>query len=114
MVIMLCQGDATRSSSRDVLAGEARNGRMTLVLGILICVVGLVLLRIVVMRLLVKFRRDLAALNAGDHQSLLSEYAKDTVLVCRTRWGKIIHQENFYVDTVRMLAFDRKLTELGM
>lgn len=160
---------------------------MTLILGILIGLVLLILARIALVRaLLGKLRRDVAALNAGDHRPLLSGYAKDavlvftegdhrwsgtyvgraaigeflegfmrvgikgeiteiwiggwpwsltilvgfddhaeapggeriyenhTVLLCRTRWGKIVRQEDFYVDTVRMLAFDRKLTELGM
>lgn len=41
-------------------------------------------------------------------------YENRTVLVVRTRWGKIVHQEDFYVDTVRMEAFDRRLTELGV
>ena len=41
-------------------------------------------------------------------------YENHTVLMCRTRMGKIVHQEDFYVDTVRMLAFDRKLTELDI
>ena len=41
-------------------------------------------------------------------------YENHTVLLCRTRWGKIVRQEDFYVDTVRMVGFDRKLTELGM
>lgn len=162
-------------------------GNMTLVLGILIGIVGFVLGRIIVMRLLlIKLRRDVAALNAGNHRPLLSGYAKDAVLVftegdhrwsgtyvgrdaigeflegfmrygikgeitdmwsggwpwsmtilvifddhadgpdgrrlyenhtvlkCRTRWGKIVHQEDFYFDTVRMVTFDKKLTELGM
>lgn len=160
---------------------------MALVLGILIGLILFVLLRIALHRLLlVKLRRDVATLNAGNHEPLLSGYAKDavlvftegdhrwsgtyvgrdaigeflerfmqygikgeitemwtggwpwsmtiivgfddhadgpdaerlyenhTVLVCRTRWGKIVRQEDFYFDTVRMVAFDRKLTELGM
>jgi ketosteroid isomerase-like protein len=45
-------------------------------------------------------------------------YENHTVLLCRTKWGKIVRQEDFYVDfyvdTVRMLAFDRKLTDLGL
>lgn len=41
-------------------------------------------------------------------------YENRTVLVINTRWGKIVHQEDFYVDTVRMLAFDKRLTELGI
>ncbi len=160
---------------------------MILLLGILIGFVLLVAFRVAVIRLLlVKLRRDVSALNAGDHLPLLSGYAKDaviefndgdhrwsgnhvgraaiesflanfvhygikgeitdiwiggwpwkltilvtfddhadapggsriyenrTVLLCRTRWGKIVHQQDFYGDTVRMLAFDKKLTELGI
>ncbi len=41
-------------------------------------------------------------------------YENRTVLVLRTRWGKIVEQEDFYVDTDRILAFDRKLAELGV
>lgn len=167
--------------------GPGETGQMTLLVGILIGIVLVVVLRIALMRLmLVKLRRDVAALNAGDHKPLLSGYAKDavlvftegdhrwsgtydgrdaigkfladfvhygikgeitemwiggwpwnmtilvgfddhadgpdgtriyenhTVLMCRTRLGKIVRQEDFYFDTVRMLAFDKKLTELGI
>lgn len=41
-------------------------------------------------------------------------YANRTVLVLRTKWGKVVEQEDFYVDTVNLVAFDRKLTELGV
>lgn len=41
-------------------------------------------------------------------------YENRTVLVLRTKWGKIVEQEDFYVDTAGILAFDRKLTELGV
>jgi len=41
-------------------------------------------------------------------------YENRTVLVLRTRWGKIVEQEDFYIDTGRFLAFDRKLAELGV
>jgi hypothetical protein len=27
-------------------------------------------------------------------------YANRTVLMCRTRWGKVVRQEDFYEDTV--------------
>ncbi len=136
--------------------------------------------------LLVKFARDVAKLNAGDHRSLLNAYADDfvlhfhegdhrwsgdwigksgmdrflqnftaakiqgeirqiavsgppwaltlwarfddhadapdgtriyenrTALVLRTRWGKIVEQDDFYADTDRIAALDRKLTELGI
>jgi ketosteroid isomerase-like protein len=136
--------------------------------------------------LLLKFARDVAKLNAGDHASLLAAYADDfvlhfnegdhrwsgdwvgksgmerflenftaanlqgeirqiaisgppwaltlwarfddhadapdgtriyqnrTALVLRTRWGKIVEQEDFYADTERIAVFDRQLTELGI
>lgn len=41
-------------------------------------------------------------------------YENRTVLVLRTKWGKVVDQEDFYVDTHSILAFDRKLTELGV
>ena len=41
-------------------------------------------------------------------------YENRTVLVLRTRWGKVVEQEDFYVDTARMETFDRALTERGV
>lgn len=41
-------------------------------------------------------------------------YENRTVLVLRTRWGKVVDHEDFYFDTGRIVAFDRKLTELGL
>ena len=41
-------------------------------------------------------------------------YENRTVLVLRTRWGKIVEQDDFYADTGRILALERKLTELGI
>lgn len=41
-------------------------------------------------------------------------YENRTVLVLRTRWGKIIEQDDFYTDTTRIIDFDKKLTELGI
>ena len=136
--------------------------------------------------LLIKFGRDVAKLNAGDHSTLLGAYADDallrfndgdhrwagdwagkanidrflqnftaakiqgqikqiavsgppwaltmwvrfddyadgpdgtriyenrTVLVLRTKRGKVVEQEDFYVDTAGILAFDHKLAELGV
>jgi ketosteroid isomerase-like protein len=49
--------------------------------------------------------------SVGDNGEAL--YANRTVLVVTTRWGKIVRQEDFYEDTGRILAFDRRLTELG-
>ncbi len=41
-------------------------------------------------------------------------YENTTVLVLRTRWGKIVEQHDFFVDTARLVEFDRKLAELGV
>ena len=41
-------------------------------------------------------------------------YENSTVLVLRTRWGKVVEQHDFYADTERIAEFDRKLTELGV
>ena len=41
-------------------------------------------------------------------------YENRTVLVLRTKWGKIVDHEDFYMDTGRIEEFDRKLTELGV
>lgn len=39
-------------------------------------------------------------------------YENRTVLELRTRWGKIVEQYDYYVDTARMVPFDRALTAL--
>ena len=41
-------------------------------------------------------------------------YANRVVILARTRWGKIVEQEDFYLDTARILAFEEKLRELGV
>jgi len=41
-------------------------------------------------------------------------YQNRTTLVLRTRWGKIVEQDDFYADTAPFGAFERKLTELGI
>ena len=41
-------------------------------------------------------------------------YANRVVIVARTRWGKIVEQDDFYMDTARILAFEEKLQSLGM
>jgi ketosteroid isomerase-like protein len=136
--------------------------------------------------LLIKFRRDVAALNAGDHQPILSAYAEDavirfndgdhrfagehrgraqierffrnfvaagitgeirelyaagppwrlallvrfddralapggdeiyrnrTVLLVRTRWGRVVWQEDFYEDTGRINELEDRLRDLGV
>ena len=38
-------------------------------------------------------------------------YENRTVLVLRTRWGKIVEQEDFYIDPDRFLPVDRTLAE---
>lgn len=41
-------------------------------------------------------------------------YRNRTLLLARTRWGKIVEQEDFYEDTERIAALDARLTELGV
>jgi ketosteroid isomerase-like protein len=41
-------------------------------------------------------------------------YQNRTVLVLRTRWGKIVEQDDFYADTGAIVSLDRKLAELGV
>jgi ketosteroid isomerase-like protein len=41
-------------------------------------------------------------------------YANRVVIVARTRWGRIVEHEDFYLDTARIVAFDEKLRELGV
>ena len=41
-------------------------------------------------------------------------YANRVVIVARTRWGKIVEHDDFYVDTARIVAFEEKLAELGV
>jgi hypothetical protein len=41
-------------------------------------------------------------------------YENRTVLVLRTSWGKNVEQSDFFVDTARLIDFDRKLAELGV
>lgn len=50
----------------------------------------------------------------ADDESGNRVYDNHTVLLCRTRWGKIVRQEDYYFDTVRMGAFDESLTSRGM
>lgn len=142
--------------------------------------------RLLVRCLLFKFRRNIAALNAGDYQPVLSSYAEDavlhfnegphrwagehrgklaiasflqsfvdaeiqgeitelfisgppwrmtllvrfddqasastgeeiyrnrTVLLARTRWGRIVRQEDFYEDTQSINTLETRLSELGV
>jgi ketosteroid isomerase-like protein len=41
-------------------------------------------------------------------------YANRVVILARTRWGKIVEHEDFYLDTARIAAFEAKLRELGV
>ncbi len=41
-------------------------------------------------------------------------YANHVVIVARTRWGKIVEHEDFYLDTARIVAFEEKLRGLGV
>ncbi len=41
-------------------------------------------------------------------------YENETVLVLRTRWGKIVEQTDYYIDTAPILELDRHLTERGV
>lgn len=41
-------------------------------------------------------------------------YANRTCLIIRTRWGRIVDHEDFYVDTGRILTFEERLQELGV
>lgn len=158
---------------------------MTFTLGLLVGMALVLIARVLFVRvLLLKLRRDVAALAAGDHRPLLSGYARDavlefhegdhrwsaryegrdrieaflltfvaaglrgeirslhvsgwpwrmavlarfddaadvdgerlydnqTVLECHLRWGRIVHQTDYYVDTARIERFDRALTARG-
>ena len=54
-------------------------------------------------------RFDDASDVGGEHL-----YDNQTVLLCRTRWGKIVHQTDYYVDTQKIVDFDRRLTAKGL
>jgi ketosteroid isomerase-like protein len=41
-------------------------------------------------------------------------YSNRTFLLARTRWGKIVSQQDFYEDTERIGVLDERLTELGL
>lgn len=41
-------------------------------------------------------------------------YKNRAVLVVKTRWGRVVYQEDFYEDTGRILAFESRLRELGV
>lgn len=41
-------------------------------------------------------------------------YANRTAIVVRTRWGRIVEQEDFYEDTGRIVDFEQRLQRLGV
>lgn len=41
-------------------------------------------------------------------------YENRTCLVLRTRWGKVVDHEDFYLDSARIPAFEERLQELGI
>lgn len=41
-------------------------------------------------------------------------YANRTVILARTRWGKIVEQEDFYEDTGRIVELEHRLRALGV
>lgn len=41
-------------------------------------------------------------------------YANRTVLVLRTRWGRVVRQDDYWVDTGRIEALEDRLRELGI
>ena len=60
------------------------------------------------LRLVARFD-DRAAGPAGEEL-----YANRVVIVARTRWGKIVEQDDFYFDTGRIVAFEEKLRAIGV
>jgi ketosteroid isomerase-like protein len=41
-------------------------------------------------------------------------YANRAVIVARTRWGKIVEHDDFYIDTARIAEFEERLRALGV
>ena len=41
-------------------------------------------------------------------------YSNQVMFRLRTRWGRVVEQQDFYLDTVRMNELERSLTELGV
>jgi ketosteroid isomerase-like protein len=60
------------------------------------------------MTLMVRFD-DHVTTTAGEEL-----YRNRTFLLVRTRWGRIVLQEDFYEDTERIVALDARLSELGV
>jgi ketosteroid isomerase-like protein len=174
-----------RSTSRATTTREHSRLRLLLTAGT--SAGGVLAIRVLLSRvLLLKLRRDVRALNAGDHRRVLSNYAQDavlrfnegehrwagehrgkaaialflrnfvgaglqgdirelivagapwrltiiarfddhahdptgkeiyrnsTVMLARTRWGRIVRHEDFYEDTQRLAALETRLSELGV
>jgi ketosteroid isomerase-like protein len=41
-------------------------------------------------------------------------YANRVAITVRTKWGRIVEQDDFYADTTRIAAFEEKLRRLGV
>jgi ketosteroid isomerase-like protein len=41
-------------------------------------------------------------------------YRNSAVLLVKTKWGRVVYQEDFYEDTGRILDFEARLRELGV
>jgi ketosteroid isomerase-like protein len=41
-------------------------------------------------------------------------YANRVAIIVRTRWGKIVEHDDFFMDTGRIVAFEEKLSALGV
>jgi len=41
-------------------------------------------------------------------------YANRVAMVIRTRWGRVVEQQDFYEDSERIPAFERTLRERGI
>ena len=41
-------------------------------------------------------------------------YSNHTMLLARTRWGRIVEQRDFYEDTSRILSLEASLREIGI
>ncbi|MFD4183293.1 nuclear transport factor 2 family protein [Rhodococcus sp. NPDC058514] len=50
--------------------------------------------------------------DRADGPDGLTLYRNRTVLLVRTRWGKIVEQEDFYEDTSRIEAFETRLRQI--
>jgi ketosteroid isomerase-like protein len=60
--------------------------------------------------LILVVRFDDRAVGSGGQEL----YANRTVIVARTRWGKIVEQDDFYFDTARIGSLEERLAALGV